>query len=635
MNKSEKSEFTQSQKSETVTENIFRAYYGVDTFIEKSAISKDYGFVSKKGTGYKGYPDFLREEKDFLIVVECKASIKDHDSAESEVKHYMGNVSKKYNTVGIAVSGQNTTELKVSFFLNIINGKTVQNLNISNFLSLQDIIEAYTDNSVKINYSNLISYADKLNTTFDTKFKIAVHKRPFFFAGLLFSFNRLTNFLNNYKTEKLEIFNENKQKIETISFNDPNFTEKQRVDYLNTLIYDGVKVKFNKKFNNAFKIVNVPSKFQFIVTDNNNISSIEYIKFLQDFTLIFSQYKTTVKYYDVLGAFYSEFLRYVQKAGGQDIVLTPDHVKTLMCELLDLQYDSVVLDTCAGSAGFGAVYFGFLERALRSSGNYNYQNFENIKEKQIIGVELEEDMYALAVSNMILHGDGKSNLYKGNSFDNFEVEESEDGTIIKFEDKIKELKPNKALMNPPYNDDSAPVFILRLAQLLKLAGNGIRTACVIAPSNCLKKKPDIAKEIFKIAKLKVVIDMNTGLFTSQKISAKTSIFIFEVGHKHSGETYFYDFKDDGYRYSERKMEDLGSFSDKKESALKAINNLKEIKEQSYREIVNESTFENTTYIKRKEFNISNIDFIYTVASFNIFELNSSLSKMGEIRNDDN
>lgn len=633
MNKSEKSEFTQSQKSETVTENIFRAFYGVDTFIEKSAISKDYGFVSKKGTGYKGYPDFLREEKDFLIVVECKASVKDHDSAESEVKHYMGNVSKKYNTVGIAVSGQNTTELKVSFFINIINGKTVQNLNVSNLLSLQDIIDSYTDNSVKINYSNLISYADKLNKIFDTKFKIAVHKRPFFFAGLLFSFNRLTNFLNNYKTEKLEIFNENTQKKEIISFNDPNFIEKQRVDYLNTLIYDGVKSKFNNKFNNAFKIVNVPSKFQFIVTDNNNISSIEYIKFLQDFISIFSQYKTTVKYYDVLGAFYSEFLRYVQKAGGQDIVLTPDHVKTFMCELLDLQYDSVLLDTCAGSAGFGAVAFGFLDRALRSSGNYNYQNAENIKEKQIIGVELEEDMYALAVSNMILHGDGKSNLYKGNSFDNFEVEELEDGTIVKFEDKIKQLQPNKALMNPPYNDDAAPSFILRLVQLLKLAGNGTRTACVIAPSNCLKKKPDIAKEIFKIAKLRVVIDMNTGLFSTQKISAKTSIFIFEVGQKHSGETYFYDFKNDGYTYSERKMADLGSFTQKREHALICINNLKEVGEVSYKEKINEETFENTVYIKKKVFSVNNMDFIKNVALYNIYELQSSINNMGELNND--
>ena len=44
--------------SETVTENLFRDFYGANTFIEKSAIPSGYGFTSKKGTSYSGYPDF-------------------------------------------------------------------------------------------------------------------------------------------------------------------------------------------------------------------------------------------------------------------------------------------------------------------------------------------------------------------------------------------------------------------------------------------------------------------------------------------------------------------------------------------------------------------------------------------------
>ena len=35
--------------SETVTENLFRDFYGANTFIEKSAIPSAYGFTSKKG----------------------------------------------------------------------------------------------------------------------------------------------------------------------------------------------------------------------------------------------------------------------------------------------------------------------------------------------------------------------------------------------------------------------------------------------------------------------------------------------------------------------------------------------------------------------------------------------------------
>lgn len=33
--------------SETVTENLFRDFYGANTFIEKSSIPDKYGFVSK------------------------------------------------------------------------------------------------------------------------------------------------------------------------------------------------------------------------------------------------------------------------------------------------------------------------------------------------------------------------------------------------------------------------------------------------------------------------------------------------------------------------------------------------------------------------------------------------------------
>lgn len=341
---------------------------------------------------------------------------------------------------------------------------------------------------------------------------------------------------------------------------------------------------------------------------------------------MFREYKSTVKYYDIIGTFYSEFLRYVQKAGGQDIVLTPDHVKIFMCELLNLQQDSVVLDICAGSGGFGAVSYGFIDRALRLSGDYSFEKANHIKEKQIIGVEIDEDMFALAFSNMILHGDGKSNLYKGNCFENFEVESgTEEEKKVKFEDKIKELQPNKALMNPPYNDDAAPDFILRLVKLLKIAGNGTRTACVIAPSGCLRKKVETTKKIFQVAKLKAVVDMNIGLFTSQKIAAKTSIFIFEVGEKHSGETYFYDFKEDGFRYSERKMEDLGGFQ---EAKLKALEHIKELSpcKHGYKEKIDETTFENTLYLSKHEEVLTNIDFIRTVVNYSIFELQEVLNE---------
>lgn len=627
-----------SKKSESITENIFRDFYGAKTFIEKSAIPEHYGFKTKKNikntTGVefenKGYPDFFKDTGDYLIIVEAKDSIDKQEQSEIETKYYMSNVCDRYNSIGIAISGQNEDELKVSTYIQLKGSKKPIDINIKSLFKLEDLNNLYIDNSTKINYDNLIAYSDKLNTTFHDTFKIAVHKRPFFFAALLFSFDRLSQFVINYKTEKLKIFNEKTRKEEELSFNDPKITDSDKVDFINSIISDGVAEKFVGKLNNKFKTIDIPSKFQFIKTDNKNITSEEYITFLKDFTRIFSEYKQTVKYYDVIGTFYSEFLRYVQKAGGQDIVLTPDHIKTFMCDLVDLQEDSVVLDVCVGSGGFSAVSYGMIERKVRESGNPSYEKLEHIKEKQIIGVEIDEDMYSLAFSNMILHGDGKSNLYKGNSLTNFEVEQIEDenGKLksITFEDKVKELQPNVSLMNPPYNDDAAPDFILRLCKLLKMGGNGVKTACVIAPSSCLRKKIETTKEIFKIAKLKTVIDMNGGLFTSQNINVKTSIFIFEVGKEHKGETYFYDMKEDGYKYSKRKMEDLGEWNDISNKAIENIQNMTIIDNLSYKENVDTETFENSLYTPKKEFRISNVDFMKTLINYSIFELNEVLNE---------
>lgn len=73
--------------SETTTENIFRSFYGANAFIEKSAIPREYGFVSKKGNGNEGYPDFFLDLGEFSIIVEVKAT--KHENAKMEVRFYM------------------------------------------------------------------------------------------------------------------------------------------------------------------------------------------------------------------------------------------------------------------------------------------------------------------------------------------------------------------------------------------------------------------------------------------------------------------------------------------------------------------------------------------------------------------
>jgi hypothetical protein len=97
--------------SETITEQIFRDFYKDSGFIEKSAIdSNRFKFTTKNkinNNNNKGYPDFFKECENYIICVECKALTKDHELAKKEVQHYMLDISKNYNVIGIALSGQN------------------------------------------------------------------------------------------------------------------------------------------------------------------------------------------------------------------------------------------------------------------------------------------------------------------------------------------------------------------------------------------------------------------------------------------------------------------------------------------------------------------------------------------------
>ena len=110
-------------KSETVTENIFREFYGNGEFIEKSAIPSHYGFKSKNKTQYKGYPDFFRdhEDEDFAIVVEAKAN--DYKAACEEVEFYAKVNKIDKDILAIAISGQTIGTYKSSLFIKFNGGK--------------------------------------------------------------------------------------------------------------------------------------------------------------------------------------------------------------------------------------------------------------------------------------------------------------------------------------------------------------------------------------------------------------------------------------------------------------------------------------------------------------------------------
>ncbi|HPI20353.1 MAG TPA: N-6 DNA methylase, partial [Candidatus Kapabacteria bacterium] len=115
----------------------------------------------------------------------------------------------------------------------------------------------------------------------------------------------------------------------------------------------------------------------------------------------------------------------------------------------------------------------------------NDEKIKDIKSNQVVGVEYQDDIYALAISNMIIHGDGKSNIHQGDCFSLTEV--------IK-----KQYKPNIGMLNPPYKTKKSDIEELEfvLNNLEVVSPNGlcvsiIPISCVLAqkgPGYELKKK---------------------------------------------------------------------------------------------------------------------------------------------------
>lgn len=507
------------KKSETITENIFREFYGNDTFIEKSAIPSRYGFKSKNKTQYKGYPDFFRdsEEEDFAIVVESKAD--NYIAACEEVKFYAQNNNIDKDIVAISISGQSPKTYQSGLFL-LLNNKQYKEIPTDGkLLPIKDIIKIYR----KEKYGDSIISTDSLKNTIKQlnkefqKNNIKDTERSLFFAGLMIALKDNT-FAKTYKNIEVPTKEER-----------DNATYKLLESHnLNISILDAIVRQISNKINNLSKEYNWKDRFSFIKNIDYPIH--EYKKLIERIEKeIFRPFRMDEKQ-DILGRAYKIFLSKAGKIDNKNIILTPDHIKNLMIELARLNIGDVVIDTCTGSGGF---LMEAMEQLIEMAKN-NSKSIERIKEKQLIGFEIDPTLFALACSNMFLHGDGRTNLIYGSS-----IVDDKDRIF----EAIRELKPTKCIINPPYENNNPIIFTKQALDFIEPNGKLI----IIMPTPTLNRNVGgLTNEILKIAKLDFVIKMPNNLFSEQGRTVNTSIFGFtKIPHEKSDKVIFYNMEDDG------------------------------------------------------------------------------------------
>lgn len=507
--------------------------------------------ASKSGSGNVGFPEFVGVIKDFLIVIENKANLSKHIKLNEK-----GLIStnpkdvKEHAVNGALFYGQhlakNTTYNKVLAFgisgdekkhkispIYIDETEYYRELpEVESFVSftkknieeyyIREVLKEKTNQEKEL--SEILKDAASLHEDLRNYGSLKDIDKPLIVSGILLA-------LREGESKNFSINDLNGDGIET----------------------DGKKIfsaiESNLKRSNVLpeaKRDKILSQFS-IIKDTQILNEVNktlsktplkhFTEFLDD--KIYKSIKYTSSSEDYLGRFYGEFMSY-SGGDGQSlgIVLTPKHITDLFCDLVDIQSTDIVLDPCAGTAGF---LIAAMHHMLIKTESEDVK--KSIRQKQLHGIESQPYMFTIATTNMILRGDGKSNLINENFL-------NEDAY------KLQLKQANIGMMNPPYsqgskkNPDLYEIFFTE--HLLDSLTAGGRAIVIIPQSSVTgktKEEEAVKRNILKRHTLEGVITLNKDTFYG--VGTMPCIAIFTTGEPHPRDkkSKFIDFREDGFKVS--------------------------------------------------------------------------------------
>lgn len=502
---------------------------------------------SKTAKGGSGYPEFIitdERQPDLVLVVECKAAVSHHVSAEAGrilageqfdeeptrrqarivnfavdgVLHYAERLSKEYTVVALAVSGETKASMEVSAFIHTKGAASAKRLltktgqSITQMISWDDFVEHATfDPTVqKLRLDELMAFSRELHDFMREHAKVTEEQKPLLVSGTLMALQdkAFANSFNDYPPNELPA---EWARVLAKVLEKADIPQSKLINV--TQPYSGIAV--HPELSKPTKSYPKGVLNELIQRLNNKVRP------------FLSEYHD----FDVVGQFYGEFLKYTggdKKALG--IVLTPRHVTELFAHLANVRKSSRVLDICAGTGGF---LISSMHRMMQFA--TTEQDRADIKQQGLVGVEHLPHMFALAASNMILRGDGKANLYQGSCFDDA------------IANAVTEKNCDVGMINPPYSQNDGDlhelVFVKQMLDMLAPGGTGV----AIVPMGCAIA-PHIARTtLLKSHTLDAVMSMPDELF--YPVGTVTCIMVL-TAHKPHAETdkatWFGYWKSDGY-----------------------------------------------------------------------------------------
>lgn len=504
--------------------------------------------ASKKGTGNSGFPEYCGMVKDFLLVIEDKADVAYHinknendlicqtanssqNYAVNGALHYGLHLAKNtsYNKViAFGVSGDEKRHKISPLFIDERgNYKELEDVETFMLFSESNIDEYYTKNILKEQTNEektteeILKDAKELHEDLRNYGSIQDKDKPLVVSGILLALREMEH--KNFALDNLngDAIKTDGQKIyEAIEAN---------------LQRSQVKPQVKKdKLLSQFLVISDTK----VINETNAILGKTPLKHYAEF--IYKHIYQNIKYIqsaeDYLGRFYGEFMSY-SGGDGQSlgIVLTPKHIVELFCELTDLKPTDSVFDPCCGTAGF---LIASMHHMIQQADDET--THRSIRKNQLHGTELQPYMFTIATTNMILRGDGKSNL------------EQED--FIKQNPAQIQLKGcNIGMMNPPYSQGSktnANLYEIAFTEHLLNSITEDGKVIVIVPQSSMtgktKEEKAIKENILKNHSLDGVITLNKNTFYGVGTNPCIAIFTAGVPHPSNKQVKFINFENDGF-----------------------------------------------------------------------------------------
>lgn len=516
--------------------------------------------ASKSGVG-KGYPDFIitsSYNSNLVIVVECKADIARHESVTQDsfkdyavdgALLYASFLAKEYDVIAIGFSGEEKSLTSISHYIQICKTTKPHLYFDKEVLSFDDYSDGLNSSIYKFNqdFHELICYTKELNEELQDK-KIKESKRALLISGILMALRN-----ERFKAE---------------------YTGYESVEALVKNLYGAICAELDKS--------DVPQKnkdalkkgYDFITTNSSINNAKDGKTFLTDLITEADKringFMVTHKYIDTVSQFYVEFLRYANNDKGLGIVLTPPHITQLFVELAGVDKDSVVIDNCAGTGGFLVSAM----KAMLEDAKGDITKEEHIKNHQLLGIEFDDEIYTLLISNMIIHRDGRTNITLGDCF-------KQDAEAIK-----ENFHPTVGLLNPPYKNKGKGIeelkFVLNNLSMLERGGK-----CVaIMPISCVNDTKGassvLKRKILENNTLEAVLSLPEELFVNSKVNTVTCAVVITAGvpHPEGYKTWFGYCRNDGFvkKKNVGRVDANHQWDDIKEKWVNAYRNRDEIEE---------------------------------------------------------